>query len=88
MPRLTATMPTMARPRKSWDAWSTRDGAWWWQYPTLLEAYMLILRRLGFNVAHTWLDDVLRGAALASPTVDDYMAAGARVLQYPDQPLT
>ena len=57
-------------------------------YPTLLESYTLILRRLGFNVAHTWLDDVLRGAALVTPTVDDYMAATARVVQYPDQPLT
>ena len=46
------------------------------------------LRRLGFNVAHSWLDDVLRGAALVNPTVDDYMAAAARVPQYPDQPLT
>jgi predicted nucleic acid-binding protein len=57
-------------------------------YSTLLESYTLILRRLGFNVVHTWLDDVLRGAALVNPTVDDCMAATARVAQYPDQPLT
>jgi hypothetical protein len=33
-------------------------------------------------VAHTWLHDLLRGAALVNPTVDDYMAATARVAQY------
>ena len=38
-------------------------------YSTLLESYTLILRRLGFNGAHMWLDDVLRGAALVNPIV-------------------
>ena len=37
-------------------------------YPTLLECYTLILRRLGFSVAHTWLG---RRAPWRSPRQPD-----------------
>ncbi len=57
-------------------------------YPTLLEAYTLILNRLGRPAAHRWLKESLSGAALLNPTPDDYRAAAAMVGLYPDQSIT
>ena len=57
-------------------------------YPTLLEAFTLILNRLGRATAHRWLKETLGGAALLNPTPDDYRAAAAKVGLYPDQSIT
>ncbi|MBI3698106.1 MAG: PIN domain-containing protein [Acidobacteria bacterium] len=57
-------------------------------YPTLLEAYTLVLRRLGARQAHTWLQEILAGADLTNPSPQDYKEAARRAQQYPDQPLT
>ncbi len=40
-------------------------------YPTLLEAYTLVLYRLGKQPARTWLKEVLTGSALLNPTPED-----------------
>ena len=56
-------------------------------YPILLEAYSLILFRLGKNVAFDWLTD-MAGASLVSPSPDDYRQAMARVRGFIDQPIT
>ncbi|MBI3666300.1 MAG: hypothetical protein HY236_08765 [Acidobacteria bacterium] len=57
-------------------------------YPTLLEAYTLVLRRLGPEFAHAWLEEVLTGSGLINPTARDYSEAARRTRDYPDQPLT
>ena len=40
-------------------------------YPTLGEAYTLVLKRLGKRTAANWLNDVLTGTALVNPTPED-----------------
>ncbi len=57
-------------------------------YPTLLEAYTLVLHRLGRAVALTWLNDVVYGAALLNPTSQDYREAVTKLVALPDQPIT
>jgi len=57
-------------------------------YPTLAEAYTLVLYRLGKEAAVSWLDDVRSGVALVNPTPEDYQEAMKKVLAFPDQPIT
>jgi len=57
-------------------------------YPTLSEAYTLVLYRLGKKAASTWLDDVRGGAVLVNPAPEDYQAAMKKLLAFPDQPVT
>ncbi|HXP47797.1 MAG TPA: PIN domain-containing protein [Terriglobales bacterium] len=57
-------------------------------YPTLAEAYTLVLYRLGKQPALSWLDDVRSGVALVNPTPEDYQEAMKKVLAFPDQPIT
>ena len=56
-------------------------------YPILLEAYSLILFRLGKNTASDWLID-MADAALVNPTPEDYRQAAAKVRALADQPIT
>jgi predicted nucleic acid-binding protein len=56
-------------------------------YPTLLEAYTMVLHRLGKSVVSTWLNDIAE-AALVNPTNDDYRDAFARVRALADQNIT
>jgi predicted nucleic acid-binding protein len=56
-------------------------------YPTLLEAYTLVLFRLGKSVASRWLGD-MANAALVNPSVEDYRQAAIRVGVLADQPIT
>lgn len=57
-------------------------------YPTLLEAYTLVVYRLGVQVASNWLNDMLAGASLINPTVEDYREAMKRVQAFNDQPIS
>lgn len=57
-------------------------------YPTLLEAYTLVMQRLGVSVAHRWLDEIAGAVALILPIPDDYTSAIVGVRAYPDQRLT
>ena len=57
-------------------------------YPTLCEAYTLVLYRLGKEAASSWLDDVLSGVALINPTPQDYRDAARKLALLPDQPIT
>ena len=57
-------------------------------YSTLLEAYTLVLYRLGKQAAGIWLDDTLGGAALINPTPEDYSAAASKLADLADQPIT
>ena len=57
-------------------------------YPTLLEAYTLVLFRLGNLAASGWLRDTLGGAALINPTPEDYREAASKLGHLPDQPIT
>lgn len=57
-------------------------------YPTLLEAYSLVLYRLGIVNARGWLAEVTVQAMLLNPTADDYLVAQATATAYADQPLT
>ena len=56
-------------------------------YPTLLEAYSLILFRLGRDVASNWLTDVA-DAALVNPATEDYREAAAKIRALADQSIT
>lgn len=57
-------------------------------YPTLLEAYTLVLYRLGSPAASAWLQETLGGAALINPTPEDYRLAAARLADLPGQAIT
>jgi predicted nucleic acid-binding protein len=56
-------------------------------YPTLLEAYTLVLFRLGETAAMRWLEE-MAGAALVNPSADDYRQAVVRVQSLKDQSIT
>jgi predicted nucleic acid-binding protein len=56
-------------------------------YPTLLEAYTLVLFRLGETAAMRWLEE-MAGAALVNPSADDYRQAVVRVQSLKDQSVT
>src|SRR5579859_591745 len=57
-------------------------------YPTLLEAYTLVLFRLGRPAAANWLNDIRSGAALINPTPEDYRDALTKLTVFADQPIT
>ncbi len=56
-------------------------------YPTLLEAYTLVLFRLGKSVASRWLGE-MADAALVNPSVEDYRQATIKIRALTDQPIT
>jgi predicted nucleic acid-binding protein len=56
-------------------------------YPTLLEAYTLVLFRLGEAAASRWLED-MASAALVNPSTEDYRHAVLRVQSLKDQSIT
>ena len=56
-------------------------------YPTLLEAYSLVLFRMGTNAAFKWLT-FMADASLVNPTPEDYREAVTRVRALPDQRIT
>lgn len=57
-------------------------------YPTLLEAYTLILYRLGRQATLRWLEDVRAGTHLLNPTSQDYRDAMALIRRFPDQSIS
>jgi len=57
-------------------------------FSTLLEAYTLVLYRLGNSSASRWLSEITAGTALINPEPDDYWEAQARVLSLADQAIT
>ncbi len=56
-------------------------------YSTLLEAYSLIMFRLGRDVASNWLKE-MADATLVNPTREDYGQAAAKIRALADQPIT
>jgi predicted nucleic acid-binding protein len=56
-------------------------------YPTLLEAYGLLLFRMGTAAALKWLT-YMRDASLVNPTQEDYRQALIRIRALPDQRVT
>ena len=56
-------------------------------YPTLLEAYGLVLLRIGVEAALKWLA-FMTDAAMVNPTQDDYRQAFSKVRALPDQRIT
>jgi predicted nucleic acid-binding protein len=56
-------------------------------YPTLLEAYTLVLFRLGETAASRWLEEMV-STALVNPSADDYRQAVVRVQSLKDQSIT
>jgi len=56
-------------------------------YPTLLEAYSLILFRLGRDVAAGWLTE-MASSAMVNPNPEDYRQAGGRIRALADQSIT
>ena len=56
-------------------------------YPILLEAYSLLLYRLGRNAAADWLTEV-SDSPFVNPAPEDYRWAFARIRALPDQRIT
>jgi predicted nucleic acid-binding protein len=57
-------------------------------YPTLCEAYTLVLHRLGKKTSVRWLNEVLGGVSLLNPLPQDYQEAVRRLKGFADQPIT
>ena len=57
-------------------------------YPTLLEAYTLVMRRLGVPAARRWVGEALQGCGLLNPVAEDYLEATERIGAFEDQPIT
>jgi predicted nucleic acid-binding protein len=57
-------------------------------FPTLIESYALVQRRLGLAQARSFLRDLVRTAILLTPTEEDHRGAIGRVLRYPDQDIS
>jgi predicted nucleic acid-binding protein len=56
-------------------------------YPILLEAYTMVLHRLGKDVSSLWLNE-MADTALVNPTPEDYRDAFARVRAQGEQDIT
>jgi predicted nucleic acid-binding protein len=56
--------------------------------PILLEAYSLILHRLGIKSAHAWVEEITAGVGLLNPHREDYARAAQSIRRYTDQPIT
>jgi predicted nucleic acid-binding protein len=56
-------------------------------YPTLCEAYTLVLHRLGKPTAESWLKQTLVGVSLVNPTPED-REARTKLASFLDQPIT
>jgi predicted nucleic acid-binding protein len=56
-------------------------------YPILLEAYSLVLYRLGFNAAQRWIA-LVTAASLVNPDAEDYGRAVVIARNFPDQRIT
>lgn len=48
-------------------------------YPTILEAYSLVLQRFDTQLALMFLESLVAGAELINPTINDYLAAQNKV---------
>jgi predicted nucleic acid-binding protein len=57
-------------------------------WPTLLEAYTLVLHRLGNATARRWLAGILDTAIVVNPIAEDYRTAAQLVIRFADRPLT
>lgn len=57
-------------------------------YSTLLEAYSLVLYKLGGRVARRWAAELTDQAGLVNPAPEDYRTAWERLGRYADQPLS
>jgi predicted nucleic acid-binding protein len=56
-------------------------------YPTLLEAYSLVMFRLGKTAAQNWLGE-MADAGLVNPSPEDYRQGASRVQSLLDQPVS
>ncbi len=56
--------------------------------PILMEAYTLILRRLGLATAQRWLSEIDAGTGVVLPLASDHAATIDKVRRYPDQAIT
>ena len=57
-------------------------------YPTLGEAYTLVLRRLGIDYAQGWLRELVSASILINPEREDFLVAIDLMLRFRDQPIT
>ena len=57
-------------------------------FPTLMESYTLVLRRLGVQFAQGWWREIIEGIGLVTPGREDYLEAGRRAGLYSDQEIT
>ena len=56
-------------------------------FPTLAEAYSLILRKLGQSIASRWLNEMV-DAVLINPTPEDYRQAIVKLTAFAGQSIT
>lgn len=56
-------------------------------FSTMLEAYSLLMKRMGPRVASRWLGEIERAAAM-NPGPEDYRLAAERLAGFPDQSIS
>jgi predicted nucleic acid-binding protein len=57
-------------------------------YSTLVEAYSLVLYRLGRRIAQRWLAEVTATAQVVNPSPNDYLDARDLIHRYADLPVS
>jgi predicted nucleic acid-binding protein len=57
-------------------------------YPALLESYSLVMRKLGYIEARTFLVQVVGTGLLENATTEDYQEACGTILSYSDQDIS
>lgn len=57
-------------------------------YPTLMETYSLLLRRVSPFTAHRWLEEVQERVSIITPTALDFEAAIQLATRYKNQVIT
>lgn len=57
-------------------------------YPILLEAYTLVMRKLGFDEARGFLGEIEKNYSFVIAGADDHRKAADAVRRYPDQGIT
>lgn len=77
-----------SRAYSDWDRLSREGFQLTAPWSTMLETHSLILRRLGFRAAQSWLDPATEGLGLLNPRREHYQEAAQRIKLYPDQDIS
>lgn len=77
-----------SRAYSDWDQLSREGFQLTASWSTVLETHNLLLRRLGFRAAQSWLDQATEEFDLLNPRREHYQEAAQRIRLYPDQSIS